>query len=98
MLEVLKSFDDGQREVLDQIFGSIIGNDGWKQSSLPINLSGLGVRQSQKRLSAQLQPQTNWSTKNKKASLRKKNTFKELHQSLEPFNLLSHTQKKIQET
>ena len=24
-------------------------------------------------------------------------TFKELHQSLEPFNLLSHTQKKIQE-
>ena len=27
MLEVLKSFDDGQREVLDQIIGSIIDDD-----------------------------------------------------------------------
>ena len=27
MLEVLKSFDDGQREVLDQIVGSIIDDD-----------------------------------------------------------------------
>ena len=47
MLEVLESFDDGQREVLDQINGSIIDDDAWKQSSLPIGLSGLGVRQSQ---------------------------------------------------
>ena len=47
MLEVLKSFDDGQREVLDQIVGSIINDDALKQSSLPISLSGLGVRQSQ---------------------------------------------------
>ena len=47
MLEVLKSFDDGQREVLDQIIGSIIDDDAWQQSSLPISLSGLGVRQSQ---------------------------------------------------
>ena len=38
MLEVLKSFDDGQREVLDQIVGSIIDDDAWKQSSLPIGL------------------------------------------------------------
>ena len=47
MLEVLKSFDDCQREVLDQIVGSIIDDDAWKKSSLPIGLSGLGVRQSQ---------------------------------------------------
>ena len=47
MLEVLKSFDDGQREVLDQIVGSIIDDDAWKQSSLPIGLSGLGIRQSE---------------------------------------------------
>ena len=47
MLEVLKSFDDDHREVLDQIVGSIIGDDEWKQSSLPISLSGLVVSQSQ---------------------------------------------------
>ena len=33
MLEVMKSFDDGHREVLDQIVGSIIDDDAWKQSS-----------------------------------------------------------------
>ena len=47
MLEVIKTFDDGQREVFDQIVGTIFGDDAWKQSSLPISLSGLGVRQSQ---------------------------------------------------
>ena len=38
MLEVLKSFDDGKREVLDQIIGSIIDDDAWQQSSYPISL------------------------------------------------------------
>ena len=47
LLEVLKSFDDGQREVLDHTVGSFFDNDVWKQSSLSIGLSGLGVRQSQ---------------------------------------------------
>ena len=47
MLEVLKSFDDCQREELDQFVGSFFVDDAWKQSSLPINLSRLGVRQSQ---------------------------------------------------
>ena len=43
----LRCFDDGQGEVLDQIVGSIIGDYAWRQSSLPISLSALGVRQSQ---------------------------------------------------
>ena len=46
MLEVLKNFDDGQRKVLEQIVGSIIRDDAWKQSSLAISLAGLDVRQS----------------------------------------------------
>ena len=48
MLKVLKSFNDGQRNRLDQILGTIIGDDAWKQSFLPNNLSGQGIRQSQK--------------------------------------------------
>ena len=62
MLEILKSFDDGQREVLDQNVGSIIDDDGCKQSYLPIVLSGLGVRQSQEQykglISGEIVPNT----------------------------------------
>ena len=101
MLEVLKSFDDGQREVLDQIIGTIIDDDAWQQSSLPISLSGLGVRQSQEQYKSAFVGSILASDElvNKRTSRRpsESDTFKELQQSLEQFNLLSHTQKKIQE-
>ncbi|XP_075259889.1 uncharacterized protein LOC142351636 [Convolutriloba macropyga] len=101
MLEVLKSFDDGQREVLDQIIGSIIDDDAWQQSSLPISLSGLGVRQSQEQYKSAFVGSILASDElvNKITSRRpsESDTFKELQQSLEQFNILSHTQKKIQE-
>ena len=101
MLEVLKSFDGCQREVLDQIVGSIIDDDAWKQSSLPISLSGLGVVQSQEQYRSAFAGSILASDElvNKKTSRRpsESDTFKELHQSLEQFNLLLQTQKKIQE-
>ena len=101
MIEVLKSYDDGQREVLNQIIGSIIDDDAWKQSSLPISLSCLGVRQSQEQYKSVFVGSILASDElvNKTASRRpsESDTFKQLHQSLEPFNLLSHTRKKIQE-
>ena len=101
MLEILKSFDDGQREVLDQNVGSIIDDDAWKQSSLPIGLSRVGVRQSQEQNKSAFVGSilTSDELVNKITSKRpsESDTFKELHQSLEPFNLLSHKQKKIQE-
>ena len=48
MLKVLKSFNDVQRNLLDQILGTISGDDASKQSFLLIKLSGQGIRQSQK--------------------------------------------------
>ena len=42
----MRTFDDGQREVLDQIVGTIICDDSWNNFSLPIGLSRLGVRRS----------------------------------------------------
>ena len=101
MLEVLKSFDDGQREVLDQIVSSIIDDYAWEQSSLPICLSGLGVGHSQEQYIIAIMGWIIASDElvNTITSRRpsENDTFKKLHQSLEPFNLLSHTQKKIQE-
>ena len=101
MLEVLKNFDDGQGEVLDQIVGSIIDDDAWKQSSLPIALSGIGVRQSQEQYKSafvvSILASDELVNKITSRSPSESDTFKELHQSLEPLNLLSHTQKKIQE-
>ena len=101
MLEVLKSFDDGQREMLDQIVGSIIDDDAWKQSSLPIGLSRLGIRQSQEQYKSafvgSILASDELVNKITSRSPTEIDTFKELNQSLEPFNLLSHTQKKIQE-
>ena len=46
MLKLMKILDEGQKEVLDQIVGSNIGYDAWKQSALTISLSGLGARKS----------------------------------------------------
>ena len=101
MLEVLKGFDDGQREVLDQILGSIIVDDAWKQSSLPTGLSGLGVRQSQEQYKSAFLGSVLASdelvNKITNRRLSERDSFKELHQRLEPFNILLHTQKKIQE-
>ena len=99
---MLKSFDDGQREVLDQIVGSIIDDDAWKQSSLPIGLSRLGIRQSQEQYKSafvgSILASDELVNKITSRSPTEIDTFKELNQSLEPSNLLSHTQKKIQET
>ena len=99
MLEVLKSFDDGHREVLDQNVGSIIDDDAWKQSSLPISLAGLAVRRSQEQYKSAFVGSILASDElvNKITSRcpSESDTFIELHQSLEQFNLLSHTQKKI---
>ena len=100
-LDVLKSFHDGPKEVLDQIVGSIIDDDAWKQSSFPIGLSGQGVKQLQEQNKSAFVGSILASDElvNKITSKRpsESDIFKELHQSLEPFNLLSHTQKKIQE-
>ena len=90
-LELLKSFDDGQGEVLDQIVGSIIDDDAWKQSSLPISLSGLGVRQSQEQYRSAFVGSILASDElvNKITSRRPSESdtfpFQELHQSLEQF-------------
>ena len=89
------------KEKLDQIIGSIIDDDAWQQSSLPISLSGLGVRQSQEQYRSAFVGSILASDElvSKITSRRpsESDTFKELQQSLEQFNLLSHTQKKIQE-
>ena len=99
MLEVMKSFDEGQKKVFAQIVGSLIGGDAWKKSFLPISLSGLGVRQPKEQYKVAFVGSVIASDEmvNKITSRRpsESDTFKELHQNQKPFNLHSHTQKKI---
>ena len=72
-----------------------------EQSSLPIGLSGLGIRQSQEQNKSafvgSILASDELVNKITSRSPSESDTFKELNLSLEPFNLLSHTQKKIQE-
>ena len=101
LIEVLKVFDSSQRDALDQIVGTITCENAWMQSTLPINISRLGVRQSQEQYRAAyvvsvlasddlVQKITHQRTSDSRV-------FKELYAGLEPFNLNSYTQKKIQE-
>ena len=100
LIDVLKVFDSS-RDALDQIIGTVTCDNAWKQSTLPINISGLGVRQSQEQYRAAYVGSVLASddlvqkTTNQRAS--DSRVFKELCESLEPFNLNSYTQKKIQE-
>ena len=98
MLEVLKSFENGQVKMLDQFDGPIIGDDARKLYSLPISLWGLGVKQSQEQYKGAFVSSNIASDElvNKITSRRpsESDTFEELHQNLEPLNLLSQTQRK----
>ena len=101
LIDVLKVFDSSQRNALDQIIGTVTCDNAWMQSTLPINISGLGVRQSQEQYRAAYVGSVFASDDlvqkitNQRAS--DSRVFKELYASLEPFNLNSYTQKKIQE-
>ena len=52
LIDVLKVFDSSQRDALDQLKGSVTCDNAWKLSTLPINISALGVRQSQEKYRA----------------------------------------------
>ena len=52
LIDFLKVFNSSQRDTLDQIIGTITCDNTWKQSTLPKNISGLGVRQSQEQYRA----------------------------------------------
>ena len=101
LIDVLKVFDSSQRDALDQIIDAVTSDNAWLQSTLPINSSGLGVRQSQEQFRAAYVGSVIASDDlvqkitNQRAS--DSRVFKELYASLEPFNLNSYTQKKIQE-
>ena len=96
-----KVFNSSQRDALDQLIGTVTCDNAWKQSSLPINISGLGVLQLQEQYRAAyvgsmlasddlVQKITNQRASDNRV-------FKELYASLEPFKFNSYTQKKIQE-
>ena len=101
LIDVLKVFDSSQRDALDQIIGTVTCDNVWMQSTMPINISGLGVRQSQEQYKAAYVGSVLASDDlvqkitNQRAS--DSRVFKELYESLELFNLNSYTQKKIQE-
>ena len=50
LIDDLKVFDSSQWDALDQIIGFVNCDNAWKQSILPINVSGLGGRQLQEHL------------------------------------------------
>ena len=84
-----------------KFLGSFIGDDAWNQSSLPINLSRLGVRHSQEHYKrafvGSIITSTELVNKITCRRLSKSDTFNKLQQCVERFNLFLHTQKKIQE-
>ena len=98
LIDVLKVFYSSQRDALDQIIGTVTCDNAWDQSTLPINISGLGVRQSQEQYRAAYVGSVLASddlvqkSTNQRAS--DSTVFKELYANLEPFNLTCHTQKK----
>ena len=47
VIKSLKEFNAQQREKLENILGTVSPEESWTQATLPINLSGLGVRQCQ---------------------------------------------------
>ena len=47
VIKSLKEFDAQQREKLENILGTVLPEESWTQATLPITLSGLGVRQCQ---------------------------------------------------
>ena len=47
VIKSLKEFDAQQRGKLENIFGTVLPEESWTQATLPITLSGLGVRQCQ---------------------------------------------------
>ena len=85
-----KVFNSSQRDELDQIIGTVTCDNVWMQSTLPINISGLGVRQSQEQYRAAYVGSVLASDDlvqkitNQRAS--DSRVFKELYGSLEPFN------------
>ena len=101
LIDVLKVFDSSQRDALDQILGTVTCDNAWKHSTLSIIIFRLGVQQSQEHYRAaygsSLLASDDLVQKitNQRAS--DSRVFKELNASLEPFNLKSYTQKKIQE-
>ena len=50
--DLIEVFDSSLRDALDQIIGTVTCDNAWKQSTLPINISYLGVRQSQQQYRA----------------------------------------------
>ena len=47
VIKSLKKFDTQQRGKLEKILGTVLPEESWAQATLPITLSGLGVRQCQ---------------------------------------------------
>ena len=47
LINPLKKFDAQQRKKLENILGTVLPEESWAQATLPITLSGLGVRQCQ---------------------------------------------------
>ena len=101
LIDGLKVFDSSQRDASDQIIGTVICDIAWKQSTLPNNISGLGVLQSQEQYRAEYVGSVLASDDlvqkitNQRAS--DSRVFRDLYASLEPFILNSYTQKRIQE-
>ena len=98
VIDVLKVFEFSQRDALGQILGTVTYDNAWKQSTLPINNSGLEVRQSQEQHRAAYVGSVLASDDVvQKITNQRASESGELFTSLEPFNLTSYTQKKSQE-
>ena len=101
LIDVLKAFNSSQWAALDQIIGTLTCDNEWKQSTLPINISGLGVRQSQEQYTAayvgSVLASNDLVQKIPNQHVSDNGVFRVPYTSLDSFNLNSYTQKKIQE-
>ena len=99
VIKSLKEFDAQQREKLENILGTVLPEESWTQATLPLTLSGLGVRQCQDQYKASyvgyVLSSEDLVSKITGESPKNCQVFQDLHSSLAQLDISNLSQKAI---
>ena len=100
VIKSLKEFDAQQRENLENILGTVLPEESWTQATLPITLSGFGVRQCQDQYRASdvgsVFSSEDLVSKITGESPKNCQVFQDLYSSIEQLDISNLSQKTIQ--
>ena len=98
---ILQDFDNFQRTTFENMLGTVISDSAWKQACLPINKTGLGIRQAVDQLKAAFVGSVSQADALVEQITGEKITdnqiFKETVEELKNLEISQYTQHKIQE-